>query len=223
MSSLSLEIDKWVLETALAQMQLWDETGIALPKISINISAHQLTNIVFMDFVYAKIYAAPFAPQRVQIEVTETAKMAGVEIAASQIKRLQQLGVIIALDDFGTGQASLTYLQRLHPDIVKIDRSFVDGVHTNHANATLVSATTVMAHSLGLKVVAEGVEQDGELEFLCNIGCDELQGYLFAKPMPQRVMTDWIKNSNLRTTRRQQNGEIAPTDEQPEKIKSFVA
>ena len=205
MSTLSLEIDKWVLKTALAQLARWDEAGIFLPKISINVSAHQLTNITFMDHVYASIAAAPVEPHRIQIEVTETARIAGVEIAAKQVKRLQQLGVVIALDDFGTGQASLSYLQRLHPDIIKIDRSFVDGVHTNHANATLVSATTVMAHSLGLKVVAEGVEQDGELEFLCNIGCDEIQGYLFAKPMPEQMMADWIKNSNLRARSRQQD------------------
>lgn len=219
MSALSLEIDKWVLKTALAQLAQWDKVGIHLPKISINVSAHQLTNILFMDHVYASIAAAPVEPHRIQIEVTETAKIAGVEIAATQVKRLQQLGVVIALDDFGTGQASLSYLQRLHPDIIKIDRSFVDGVHTNHANATLVSATTVMAHSLGLKVVAEGVEQDGELEFLCNIGCDEIQGYLFAKPMPEGVMVDWIKNSNLRAqSRTQAIGEI-----NAEQQKSFVA
>lgn len=225
MSALSLEIDKWVLKTALAQLAKWDETGIFLPKISINVSAHQLTNILFMDHVYASIAAAPVAPHRIQIEVTETARIAGVEIAATQVKRLQQLGVVIALDDFGTGQASLSYLQRLHPDIIKIDRSFVDGVHTNHANATLVSATTVMAHSLGLKVVAEGVEQDGELEFLCNIGCDEIQGYLFAKPMPEKVMADWIKNSNLRAQARQlDDGETTDdTQRAVEQQESFVA
>ena len=225
MSSLSLEIDKWVLKTALAQLERWDASGVFLPKISINVSAHQLTNILFMDHVYATIAAAAVEPHRIQIEVTETARIAGVEIAATQVKRLQQLGVVIALDDFGTGQASLSYLQRLHPDIIKIDRSFVDGVHTNHANATLVSATTVMAHSLGLKVVAEGVEQDGELEFLCNIGCDEIQGYLFAKPMPENVMTDWIKNSNLRSQSRQHAGEDLEVDLQVSESepKSFVA
>ncbi|MEP0942434.1 MAG: EAL domain-containing protein [Rhizobiaceae bacterium] len=225
MSLLSLEVDKWVMKTALAQIEEWDRQGVFLPKISINISAHQLTNTVFMDHVFDSIKNSPVQAQRVQIEVTETARMAGVEIAATQIKRLQQLGVIIALDDFGTGQASLMYLQRLHPDLIKIDRSFVDGVHTNHANATLVSATTVMAHSLGLKVVAEGVEQQGELEFLCNIGCDEIQGYLFAKPMSVVVMTDWIKNSNLRALQRQQVDDAADNHSQLNTtiIKSNVA
>ncbi|MEL6750911.1 MAG: EAL domain-containing protein, partial [Pseudomonadota bacterium] len=144
-SSLIAQIDDFVLKTALAQMQAWDEAGLHLPKISINISANQLTDRAFMDGVFEQIAEAPFAASRVQIEVTETARLDDVSVAAEQLKRLQQLGVLIALDDFGTGQASLTYLQRLHPDVIKIDRSFITGVHTNHANATLVSAMTVMA------------------------------------------------------------------------------
>lgn len=192
-SSLIAELDMWVLTTALKHMQSWCDAGIDLPKISINISAKQLTNTKFMDGVFETIKAVRFSPSRVQIEVTETAKMADVEVAAPQLKRLQQLGVQIALDDFGTGQASLTYLQRLHPDVIKIDRSFVDGVNTNHANATLVSAMTIMAHCLGLKVVVEGVEDEEQLEFLRETHCDEIQGYLISKPLSFGVMSDWMK------------------------------
>jgi len=192
-SSLIAEIDIWVLNAALNQMQKWCEAGLQLPKISINISAKQLTNIEFVDHVFAKIQAVPFSPSRIQVEVTETARMADVEVAAPQLKRLQQLGVHIALDDFGTGQASLTYLQRLHPDLIKIDRSFVEGVHKNHASATMVGAMTVMAHCLGLKVVAEGVETEEELEFLRKTKCDEIQGYLVSKPMPSAAMSEWMK------------------------------
>ena len=192
-SSLIEEIDMWVLEAALRQMQIWCDKGPSLPKVSINLSATQLTNVAFMDRVYDKIKAASFSPSRVQIEVTETAKMADVSIAAPQLKRLQQLGVLIALDDFGTGQASLTYLQRLHPDVIKIDRSFITDVNKNHANATMVSAMTVMSHCLGLKVVVEGVENEGELDFLRQTQCDYVQGYYISKPMPEGVMSDWMK------------------------------
>ncbi len=191
-SSLIAEIDMWVLQAALKQMQIWDDTGVSLPKISINISATQFSDIEFMDKVFDAIKSVRFSPSRVQIEVTETSKMADVEVAAPQLKRLQQLGVLIALDDFGTGQASLTYLQRLHPDVVKIDRSFVSNVHANHANATMVSAVTVMAHCLGLKVVVEGVEDEHECEFLRTTGCDEMQGYFISKPMPSAVMSEWM-------------------------------
>ncbi len=192
-SSLIAEIDMWVLNAAIAQMQKWCDAGVSLPKISINISATQFTNINFMDRVFDTIKEVRFSPSRIQIEVTETARMADVNIAAPQLKRLQQLGVVIALDDFGTGQASLTYLQRLHPDTVKIDRSFVTGVHANHANATMVSAMTVMAHCLGLKVVVEGVEDENEFEFLRQTRCDEMQGYYISKPMPVGAMNDWMK------------------------------
>ncbi len=191
-SSLITEIDGWVFNAALSQMTQWDQAGVHLPKISINLSAKQLTNLEFMDSLFDKIEAVPFSPSRIQVEVTETARMANVEAAAPQLKRLQQIGVHIALDDFGTGQSSLTYLQRLHPDVIKIDRSFVDGINKNHANATMVSAMTVMAHCLGLRVVAEGVETEEELGFLRETGCNEIQGYLISKPLPSAAMTEWI-------------------------------
>ncbi len=191
-SSLIGEIDMWVLRTALIQMQHWCDSGLTLPKISINLSANQFARVEFMDRVFDQINSIRFSPSRVQIEVTETARIDDVEIAARQIKRLQQLGVVIALDDFGTGQSSLTYLQRLHPDVIKIDRSFITGVHTNHANATLVSAMTVMAHCLGLKVVVEGVEDEEECKFLRDTTCDEIQGYFISKPMPANIMSDWM-------------------------------
>ena len=192
-SALITEIDTWVLTNALKHMQEWCDARLHLPKVSINLSATQLTNLQLMDGVFEKVSGVNFSPTRIQIEVTETARMSDVEIAATQLKRLQHLGVQIALDDFGTGQASLTYLQRLHPDVIKIDRSFVTGVNTNHANATLVSAMTVMAHCLGLKVVVEGVEEDDELNFLRDTRCDEVQGYLISKPMPARDMSEWME------------------------------
>ena len=191
-SSLSEEVDEWVIRRGLQQMHEWCDEGLSLPKVSLNVSAHQLSNTEFMDRIFEAIRAVRFSPTRVQIEVTETAKLADVEVAAPQLKRLQELGVQIALDDFGTGQASLTYLQRLHPDLLKIDRSFISDVTTNHANATLVASVTVMAQALGVKVVVEGVEEQEQLDFLRETGCDEIQGYFFSRPMPAVAMTDWL-------------------------------
>ncbi len=191
-SSLITEIDTWVFKTALEQMKTWCDAGLNLPRISINISARQITNISFMDEVYEIIKAFPYEASRIQVEVTESAQATDMEIAAPLLKRLQHLGVFIAIDDFGTGQASLSYLQKLHPDILKIDRSFVSDININHSNATMVSSVIVMAKCLGVKTVAEGIETEEELEFLRDINCDAFQGYLISKPMPVDVMTDWL-------------------------------
>ncbi|EFL88466.1 putative eal/ggdef/pas/pac-domain-containing signaling protein [Ahrensia sp. R2A130] len=191
-SSLIADIDMWVVNNSIHQMQLWDQAGVHLAKLSVNLSANQITKPDFMDMVVERIASCHFSPSRIQIEVTETAKMGGLEVAAQQLKRLQDMGVHIALDDFGTGQASLTYVQRLHPDVIKIDRSFIDGLNKNHANATMVAAVTAMAHSLGITIVAEGVETEAELEFLRHISCDYIQGYFISKPIPADAMRDWI-------------------------------
>lgn len=192
-SSLIADIDVWVVRTALAQMADWDMHGIHLPKISINISGNQFTDAAFMDNVFSVIRSASFAPSRVQIEVTETAQIKDIALAAPQVKRLQQLGVIIALDDFGRGQASLSYLQTLHPDVIKIDRAFITDINSNHASATMVSAMTIMAKCMGLTVVVEGVETEAEMLFLRDTKCDEMQGYFIAKPMPLNAMTNWMR------------------------------
>ena len=191
-SSLITEIDIWVFKTALAQMKAWCDVGLNLPKISINVSAKQITNVGFMDNVYKLIKAFPYEASRIQIEVTESVQATDLETAHSLLKRVQQLGVFIAIDDFGTGQASLSYLQKLGPDLLKIDRSFVTDININHSNATMVTSVIVMAKCLGIKTVAEGIETEAELEFLRSINCDAFQGYLISKPMPVDVMTDWL-------------------------------
>lgn len=191
-SSLITEIDTWVFKTALEQMKVWCESGLNLPKISINVSAKQITNVGFMDEVYELVKAFPYEASRIQVEVTESAQATDMEIAAPLLKRLQHMGVFIAIDDFGTGQASLSYLQKLNPDVLKIDRSFVTDININHSNATMVTSVIVMAKCLGVKTVAEGIETEEELEFLRDINCDAFQGYLISKPMPVDVMTDWL-------------------------------
>ncbi len=213
-SSLIAEIDLWVLKNTLKQMQQWQDAGLDLPKVSINLSAKQLNNVDFMDLVIELIKAVKFSPSRVQIEVTETAKVGNVEIAAPQIKRLQQLGVHIALDDFGTGQASLSYLQRLHPDVLKIDRSFIHDVNINHTNATLVSSMIVMAHCLGLTVVAEGVETEDQLDFLRKTNCDEIQGFLISRPMPAAMVSEWMERYSKKQTTEEFSVEIKSIEKQ---------
>ena len=190
-SVLIAEIDEWVLGRAFSQMGEWINRGIDIPKLSINLSAQQLVNADLMNRMVDMIKDLSFPPSRLQIEITETAMLKDTTAAAPPLSRLQQLGIQIGLDDFGTGHSSLTYLQLLSPDIVKIDRSFVDRVHSSHANATLVSAMIVMAQCLGIRVVAEGVETESQLEFLRASKCDEIQGYLISRPMPAKAFADW--------------------------------
>lgn len=105
------------------------------------------------------------------------------EVSIRRLKALRSLGLKIALDDFGTGYSSLSYLQQFSFDTLKLDRSFIHGIHRNHVNATIITAIIEMAHNLNLKVVAEGVEDEGELEFLTRFNCDEIQGFLFSRPI----------------------------------------
>jgi EAL domain-containing protein (putative c-di-GMP-specific phosphodiesterase class I) len=119
-----------------------------------------------------------------QIELTESAAMENLEETMAVLGKLKSYGVTIAIDDFGTGHSSLSYLKRLPIDVLKIDSSFITGVPENENDSSIVHAIITMAHSLGIKVVAEGVETDEQLAFLAEHGCDEMQGYLFSAPLP---------------------------------------
>jgi len=192
-TGLMSKIGEWVMQTATSQLEQWLDSGLDLPKISINISAIQLRDSKAIERLMQIVTDMNLAPQKLQLEITETAMLQDLDAASQTLKRLQQLGVQIALDDFGTGQSSLTYLRRFQPDILKIDRSFVDEIDTNRADGTLVSAVTAMSHRMGLRVVAEGVETEIQMECLRILGCDEVQGFLIAKPMPTADMTDWLR------------------------------
>ena len=186
-------ISKWVLQTAISQMQNWLDNGIELPKISINMSAIQLRNSMAIDQLMQIVSEMNLAPQKLQVEITETAAIQDVDAASKMLKKLQQFGVQIALDDFGTGQSSLKYLQKFRPDVLKIDRSFIDKIDVSRTDATLVSAVIAMSHRMGLRVVAEGVETTAQMDRVRELGCDEAQGYLIARPMPATVMADWLR------------------------------
>jgi diguanylate cyclase (GGDEF)-like protein len=187
------KIGEWVMQTAIGQSEQWLESGLDLPKISVNISAIQLRESKAIERLTQIITDMNLAPQKLQLEITETAMLQDIDVASQTLKRLQQLGVQIALDDFGTGQSSLTYLRRFRPDVLKIDRSFVDEIETNRADGTMVSVVTAMSHRMGLRVIAEGVETEIQMECLRILGCDEIQGFLIAQPMPAADMADWLR------------------------------
>lgn len=192
-TGLMSRIGEWVLRTAICQFEQWIDDGLDLPQISVNLSAVQLRNSEATERLLQIITEMDLEPKKLQVEITETAMLEDIEAAGHTLKRLQRLGVQIALDDFGTGQSSLTYLRRFRADVLKIDRSFIDQICASHSDATLVSAIVAMSQRMGLRVVAEGVETTSQLDCLRDLGCDEIQGFLIAKPMSATAMSDWLR------------------------------
>src|SRR5581483_2061431 len=175
-------LTSWVVGEALRQLVHW---GPALDlSVSVNISARNLSRDDFADSILATVRATGVAPERVLVEMTETALLADPERAARGLRRLAAAGIRVSLDDFGQGQTSLGYLSTLPLHEVKIDKSFVLDMLEDRSHAAIVRSVIDLAHNLGFEVVAEGVETDAILSELELLGCDIAQGFLLARPMP---------------------------------------
>ncbi len=172
-----------VIELVLGDLAHWHRQGIGITA-AVNISAKLLTSDSFNDALCEMLARGTAPTTSLVFEVTESAALADCDAAAEILKGYQQLGITIAIDDYGTGQSTLSYLRQLPVSELKIDRSFVQNAHLNPNDAVLVRSTVQMAHELGLKVVAEGVETEECLAFLREIGCDLAQGYLISRPIP---------------------------------------
>jgi diguanylate cyclase (GGDEF)-like protein len=177
-------IEDWCLRAICRQVKQWKSAGSHLRSVSANISPRQFQHPDFFSRVAGVLDDIGVEPEYLELEVTEGSIMTKPELAVQTLNALKNIGVRISIDDFGTGFSSLGYLKRLPIDIVKIDRSFVSGSATDPADAALVMAIITLAHNLRLKVVAEGVETEDQLRFLHLLRCDEIQGYLFSKPLP---------------------------------------
>ena len=177
-------VGEWVMREAIRQHLDWLERGFPGVRIAVNFSAMQLQESELADKVIEVIRDSGIAPPWLKLEITETAAIGNVEQVAKTLNKIRESGIQIAVDDFGTGYSSLNYLQRLPIDIVKIDRQFVKDIPFSKDDMTLVKAVIAMAHSMGLDVVAEGVETEEQARFLREQMCEELQGYLFSKPLP---------------------------------------
>ncbi len=180
----------WVLRRALRD--LGRMTVPTSARVSVNVSARNLTQPDFASRVLATVATAGVPTSRLVLEITETAVFADLERATATLAQLSGAGIAISLDDFGQGQTSLGYLSRLHLAELKIDRAFVRDMLTDEAHATIVSSLVGLAHNLGLTVVAEGIEDDATRRALADLGCDEGQGYGLAKPMEPRRLGDWL-------------------------------
>ena len=190
-SGLIIDIGGWVLDAACAQLAIWRDQNIAPPRLALNVSAQQLKHSEFPKLVRRALDKYGLAPALLELELTES--VFADDAAGATLERLHQLGVHLALDDFGTGYSSLSYLRQYPIGTVKIDRTFLEEVPQNPASATLVETIIVMAHALGKRVVAEGIETAEQLEFLRERRCDIAQGFYLARPLSSQVVTELLQ------------------------------
>ncbi|MGH8517409.1 MAG: GGDEF/EAL domain-containing response regulator, partial [Panacagrimonas sp.] len=179
---LIVDVGAWVLEQAAADHQHWTDAGLVVPAIAVNVSVLQLQRPDFVETV-CRAMRSSATGQAIALEITESALMSDVEEGVAKLRLLRKAGVAIALDDFGTGYASLGYLAKLPVTTIKIDRSFVIRITESREAVAIVSAIISLAHALQLRVVAEGVDSWAQLERLRELGCDEMQGFLFSRPL----------------------------------------
>jgi len=187
-TGLILPIGNWVIRQACVQNKAWQDAGLAPLRVAVNVSAHQLMVGNLPEVVADALRESGLEARYLEVELTESVMMHDSESTAAQLARLTDMGVSISLDDFGTGYSSLGYLSRFMLDKLKIDQTFVRNITTEPRSAAIAQATIALAHGLSLVVIAEGVETEDQFQFLRAIGCDEVQGYLFSRPVPPEQM-----------------------------------
>ena len=187
-------IGEMVFSLALEQMADWRGKGLSPPRIAINVSAHQLRDIRFVDKVAGWLQSANFSADAICIELTESTLMERFEVVRDMLLRLDQMGAKISIDDFGTGYSSLSYLKKLPIQELKIDRSFVDGIDKDRDDRSIATAIIDMSRAMGMRVVAEGVETDAQLNVLTEQGCDIVQGFLYFRPLTPEDFTKVLRS-----------------------------
>jgi EAL domain-containing protein (putative c-di-GMP-specific phosphodiesterase class I) len=187
-TGLILDVGAWALDKAIEDHLRWTNLGLSAPRVAVNVSAIQLRRRDFVSMVEGALKRGA-TPPGVDLEITESLVMEDIESNMQKLKEIRNLGLSVAIDDFGTGYSSLGYLAKLPVQTLKIDRSFIITMLSDPDTMTLVSTIISMAHSLRLKVVAEGVDQEEQAKMLKLLRCDEVQGFLFSRPIPFEQMT----------------------------------
>src|SRR5438034_1252016 len=188
------QVGSWALKRASLDHRSWVEQGIKAPRVAVNVSPIQLRQRIFVEVIEHAIMEGT-APTAIDLEITESLIMEDIEANIAKLNAVRGLGIKIAIDDFGTGYSSLGYLAKLPVQSLKIDRSFISAMHKETNAMTLVSTIVSLAHSLRLKVVAEGVETEEQAKILRLLRCDEMQGYLFSKPLPMAGLVELLRKS----------------------------
>ena len=187
-TGLIVDIGDWVLRAACTQACAWNTAGFPL-RMAVNVSARQLRKSDFIAQVAAALKATGLPAHQLELEITESAVMVHPQEAIAQLQAIKDMGVMLAIDDFGTGYSSLAYLKQFPLDRLKIDKTFTRDIETDPDDLAIALGTIALAHSLGLTVIAEGVENMHQADLLVHHGCDELQGYLFSRPLPATEVT----------------------------------
>jgi EAL domain-containing protein (putative c-di-GMP-specific phosphodiesterase class I) len=177
-------IGGWVIREACRQARAWQNEGVPPLRVSVNLSASQFRDSGLVDSIRGALDDAGLEARYLEVELTESAVMSDPEKSIAVLEHLSAMGVLVSVDDFGTGYSSMSYLRRFPIDKLKIDRVFINEIVSRPEDASIVRAIVSLAHSLRLKVVAEGVETPAQLDFLKTAGCDEYQGYHFSRPLP---------------------------------------
>jgi EAL domain-containing protein (putative c-di-GMP-specific phosphodiesterase class I) len=193
-TGLIVQIGEWVLKTACDQSRSWREQGIPAVRVAVNLSARQFSQKTLVSDVARTLAQSGLTPDCLELEITESLVMHNPEGAAETLHKLKAMGITLSIDDFGTGYSSLAYLKRFPIDCVKIDRSFIKDIPTEADDMAITKGVIALGHSLRLKVVAEGVETVEQQDFLRSNDCDEMQGYLFSKPLPAEEVTALLKS-----------------------------
>ncbi|MCG6934585.1 MAG: EAL domain-containing protein [Proteobacteria bacterium] len=190
------DVGNWVLKTCCKQLREWHDTGLDTLQMSVNISSRQFNNANFISVMHEMIKETGVNSEYLELELTESMFLRNASATISALNSLSNIGVRFAIDDFGTGYSSLSYLRRFPIDTIKIDRSFIRDITEDSDDAAITSAIVVMAQSLSLNVIAEGVETDKQLEFLREHNCNNIQGYHYCHPLPEQQITKLLQQKH---------------------------
>ena len=189
------DISDWVLNSACHEVKTWIDNGHSDIRLSVNFSPLQVEHPRFVQRLLSTLRLSSFPPNNLEIELTENVIMNDLENMTQKLRQLSEHGVSIAIDDFGTGYSSLNYLQKLPIHTLKVDQSFIKDIEDTHDDACIVNAIVSMAHGLKLNIVAEGVENETQLNYLKSLGCQEIQGFYFGRAVPGHIALSQINQN----------------------------
>jgi len=192
-TGLILSLGEWVLRSACKQTKLWHSTYGKEFVISVNLSTRQFQQQDLVSTVHKVLYETKLPPEFLELEITESLGMKNPELTLKTLHELKAMGIHIAIDDFGTGYSSLSYLKKFPIDTLKIDRSFVSDIQADSNDAAIVLAIIALAHSLKLKVIAEGVELQEQVDYLLKNGCESIQGYFYSPPVKAEEFEEMLR------------------------------
>ena len=193
-SGLIVEIGAWVIEEACKAIVRWRDAGLTIPRVAVNIAVQQLEKGDFPAWLEATLERYQLSLDNFELEITETGLMQNELCMLQSLQILKEKGFRIALDDFGTGYSSLSYLRKLPLSTLKIDRSFIQDMGSDDASLSIVKTIVQLAHSLKLDLVAEGVEEEAQALQLLTMGCQQAQGFLYYKPLPEKELVKLLKS-----------------------------